>query len=281
VPASSAHRHAVLCSSTVPNASATLTVWATAWLAGAAAPDDLLDALSTWAPLQRVHAADRVAAGATGLPEPHAGTAGAATLLASLRRAPPDDVRLVLPATGDVRGLPAGTPFASAALIAGEGVLVPTAELGLVPAYEGRETLRWAVFSVPADVPAAEHLGLGDAEHALCTAVRDSARALAELEVAREDIDVRGRIAATLRARPQPDWPEGTPPRALRVLDQAEHIAAILTAAAADTPGGAQSASAAIAREELLRPLWSDVRMARRAAVDESVRVLAAGRSQA
>lgn len=262
----------------MPNASATLTVWASAWLAGGAAPDDLLDALNSWAPLQRVHAADRVTAGATGLPEPDRGTAGAATLLSSLRRAQPRDIRLVLPVAGDVRGMPPGTPFATAALVAGEAVLAPTAGLGLVPTYEGQEALRWAVFSVPAEVPTAETVGMGEAEHALRSAVRYSATALAELEVARGDRDVRGRIAAALRARPSPDWPPGTPPRALRVLDQAEHIAAILTAATADTPGGAQTAAAAIGREELLRPLWTAVRTAQRAAVDESVRVLAAPR---
>ncbi|MGZ4521436.1 MAG: hypothetical protein ACXVGA_07875 [Mycobacteriaceae bacterium] len=263
----------------MPNVSATLTVWASAWLAGAVAPDDLLDALTSWAPLQRMHAADRVAAGATGLPEPDAGTAGPAQLLVSLRRAGvgalgPEHVRLTLPVAGDVRGLPAGTPFAAAALAAGEGVLVPAAGMGLVPTYEGQETLRWAVFTVPADVPAADHVGLGEAEHGLRSAVRDSARTLDELDVARDDVNVRARIAEALRAKPQPAWPPGTPPRALRVLEQAEHISAILTAASADTPGGARSSSAALAREDVLRPLWALVRTAQRAAVEESVRVL-------
>jgi len=264
----------------VPNASATLTVWASAWLAGVAAPDDLLDALSAWAPVQRVHAADRVAAGAAGLPDPDGTAAGPATLLASVRRASPADLRLVLPAAGDVRGLPPGTRFAAAALAAGEGVLVPTAGLGLVPGYQGQEYLRWTVFSVPAEVPPADHVGLGEAERELRAAVRSSARALAELEVAREDAHVRARIAATLRAKPQADWPAGTPPRALRVLDQAEHIAAILSAAVEDAPGGARSASAAAAREDLLRPLATAVRTAQRAAVEETVRVFALPRTQ-
>ncbi|MGZ4543707.1 MAG: hypothetical protein ACXVXI_11425, partial [Mycobacteriaceae bacterium] len=82
------------------------------------------------------------------------------------------------------------------------------------------------------------------------------------------------RIAEALRAKPQPAWPPGTPPRALRVLEQAEQISAILTAASADTPGGARSSSAALAREDVLRPLWALVRTAQRAAVEEAVRVL-------
>lgn len=269
------------------NASATLTVWASAWLAGTAAPDDALDALTAWAPVQRTHAADQQTAEATGLPGPGAGTVGAAALFTTLRRStvghPHDsapEVRLVLPVAGDVRGLPAGTSFAHAALAAGEGVLVPNAGLGLVPVPEGEDALRWVVHTVPADPLPAEHVGLAEAEHALRSAVRDSARALDELQVAREDAGVRARIAAALRAVPQPDWPRGVPPRALRVLDQAQHVAAILEAAAQDAPGGAWSASAADAREQLLRPLWADVRTAQVAAVAETVRVLADDQSR-
>ncbi len=50
--------------------SVSLSVWANAWLAGAAAPDDVLDALSQWAPRHSVTAYDSVAAGRTGLPWP-------------------------------------------------------------------------------------------------------------------------------------------------------------------------------------------------------------------
>lgn len=263
----------------MPNASATLAVWASAWLAGAAAADDVLDALTAWAPLHRVHAVDRVAAGRTGLPGPDDGTVGPATLFAPLRAAGDTDVRLVLPTAGDVRGLPAGTAFAAAALTAGEGVLVPGARMGLVPVPEGREAVRWRVFAVPTDIRPADHTGLGEAEHGLREAVRDSARALLELDVATGDRHVRGRIAASLRARPRLDWPDGTPPRALRVLESADEVAAILTAAHQDAPGGARTAPAAAARDDLLRPLWTAVRTARTAAVEETVRVLTQGRA--
>jgi len=82
-----------------------------------------------------------------------------------------------------------------------------------------------------------------------------------------------------LGARPRPDWPQGTPPRALRVLDQADQVAAILHAAQHDSPGGARTASTAAAREQLLRPLCTAVRAARLAAVADAVRVLTAGRA--
>ena len=60
--------------------SSTLSVWANAWLAGKAAPDDVLDALSCWAPIQSVTAYDAVAAGHTGLPWPDVHDAGAVSL---------------------------------------------------------------------------------------------------------------------------------------------------------------------------------------------------------
>jgi hypothetical protein len=65
------------------------------------------------------------------------------------------------------------------------------------------------------------------------------------------------------------------PGQPLRVLQQADEVEAILAAALLDDPGGALSASAASARREALRPLETAVRVARRAAVAEAVRVLA------
>ena len=67
--------------------SASLAVWANAWLAGQAAPDDVLDALSQWAPRHSVTAYDSVAAGSTGLPWPDLNDAGAVSLLQTLRTA--------------------------------------------------------------------------------------------------------------------------------------------------------------------------------------------------
>src|ERR1700728_2412493 len=110
--------------------SATLSVWANAWLAGMAAPDDVLDALSCWAPRQSVTAYDAVAAGHTGLPWPDVTDAGAVSLLQTVRTAagraatgtPP--IRAALPVPGDVRGLAPGTQFERDALAASEAVSV-------------------------------------------------------------------------------------------------------------------------------------------------------------
>src|ERR1700722_933866 len=117
--------------------SVSLSLWANAWLAGKAAPDDVLDSLSVWAPKQSVTAYDAVAAGHTGLPWPDVHDAGTVTLLQTLRAAVgrptsalgcPESMRgtinVLLPVPGDVRGLPPGTQFERDALAAGEAVII-------------------------------------------------------------------------------------------------------------------------------------------------------------
>ena len=109
--------------------SVSLSVWANAWLAGAAAPDDVLDALSQWAPRHSVTAYDSVAAGRTGLPWPDLNDAGAVSLLQTLRTAAGSGlsapaIGVALPVPGDVRGLPAGTQFQRDAVTAGEALIV-------------------------------------------------------------------------------------------------------------------------------------------------------------
>ncbi|HRD14918.1 MAG TPA: hypothetical protein PLI79_24010, partial [Mycobacterium sp.] len=65
--------------------SVSLSMWANAWLAGQAAPDDVLDALSLWAPTHSVTAYDAVAGGRTGLPWPDVDPAGAVSLIQTVR----------------------------------------------------------------------------------------------------------------------------------------------------------------------------------------------------
>jgi hypothetical protein len=189
--------------------SVSLSLWANAWLAGMAAPDDVLDSLSLWAPVQSVTAYDAVAAGHTGLPWPDVHDAGTVSLLQTLRAAVgrttpapggPDQLRgtinVVLPVPGDVRGLAAGTQFERDALAAGEAVIItnpddPGTAVGLVPefAYSDLEetdapddgnpeppelyALSWIVYSLPG-APPFEHHELGDAEYALRSAVRSA-----------------------------------------------------------------------------------------------------------
>jgi len=253
-------------------------VWASAWLHASAAPDDVIDALHTWAEQHEVVAADDSTAELLDLPAPGQVPTSVVGLLGAARRAGAGrsgSGRLLLPVPGDVRGLPADDVLTPAALAAGEVAMLggDRGELAVVPEPVAGGVLRWTVFASVAPPPAEEPL-LPEAEHGLRSAVRQAASALVDLDVARHRPGVRVEIAETLKRRVRPPWPQGTPGRALRVLEQADEVEAILHAAEGDEPGGALSASAAAARSSALRPLSTAVREARRSAVGEAVRVL-------
>lgn len=255
--------------------SATFAVWASAWLHGAAASDDVLDALQCWAGAHRFTAE---APERTDLPGPAGPPAGAASLLAELRRLDVTDAALILPVPGDVRGTGGKGPFGDAAVRAGEGVVLGGSRLGLVPhrdrAPEHPEVddLAWTLYELP-DTPSMEHIPLAEAEHELAGAMRAAATALVELDVARHRPNVRAEIDEIVRATPELPWPDGMPQRAVRVLQRAADVAAILRVASGDAPGGALSASATTARAGALAPLSHAVRFARCAAVNEAVRL--------
>lgn len=253
--------------------SATFAVWSSAWLNGAAASDDVLDALLAWGEAHDVVAADAAAAEAFGLPLAFNRAATPVQLLLALRSQGAKSLHLVLPVPGDVRGL-GGGPFTEAALRAGDAVVLPDLGFGLVPEPIAEGLVRWTVYSLTSPTPP-EYFALGEAEHGLTDAIRASAGALQTLDVASDRPGVRAELSAHLRSRPRVDWPAGTPGRALRVLQRAEEIAAILVIAASDDPGGALSASASTLRAQALRPLSDAVRTARCAAVNEAVRVFA------
>ncbi|MBB5916293.1 hypothetical protein BJY24_005205 [Nocardia transvalensis] len=259
--------------------SATLTVWAGSWLAGHSAPDDVLDALRAWAPRHGVAAGDPVTGGRTGLPWPTAEPIGVGTgimmLLKVIREAleaPRALVRLVLPVPGDVRGLPTGSEFASAALEAEEGIVVgvPGEEgVGLVPQWSGDDTLQWTVYHTPVPNPTPD-MALGEAEYAMRQAVRDAADALMQLQttgVGTDDMDPREMVEAELADYSRHVYPDSAPLRARRILDTADHVAAILTVAQQAPASSPASASAMHAQETLLRPLWDAIRAARLTAV--------------
>lgn len=296
--------------------SVSLSLWANAWLAGKAAPDDVLDALSVWAPKQSVTAYDAVAAGHTGLPWPDVNDAGTVTLLQTLRAAagrPAGNgplrgtINVVLPVPGDVRGLAPGTQFERDAMAAGEAVIIanpdaPATAVGLVPefSYDGFEDTRddepgfaescalaWTVYSLPG-APVLDHYELGDAEYTLRSAVRSAADALGAIGLASATADIddpRGLVEQLLESTRQHRIPEHAPTRALRVLENAAHVDAIISVSAglsrsSDSPDrfaapvaagveplGTQSSSEARIAGDALRPLTAVVRSARMAAV--------------
>ncbi|HZB48810.1 MAG TPA: hypothetical protein VE547_06915, partial [Mycobacteriales bacterium] len=225
--------------------SGVLAAWASAWLAGDAAYDDVL---------ARVTGADephRV----TGLP----GGDGEQPLgwaLPVLRERSPDGVAVVLPVPGDPRGLPGPGPFSSAALAAGEAVL--GRGIGLVPqitehgsALGSRTTcVRWVAYEVGTPTP--DPLTVVEAEHDLTAATRDAASALAALDVASWRPEVADGLARVRRGS-TPDLPPGHDGRAVRLLAQADRLAAVLDLATADAPGGSVTSLEARARDEALR----------------------------
>ena len=238
--------------------SGVLAAWASAWLAGEAAYDDVL-------------------ARVTGDDEPHR-VVGAPVAddevplgwaLPVLRERSPDGVAAVLPVPGDPRGLPAPGPFTTAALAAREAVL--GRGLGLVPtitehgsALGSRTTcVLWTAYE--AGAPAPDPLTVAEAEHDLTAATRNAAAALAALDVASWRPEVADGLAKVRRGS-TPDLPPGHDGRAVRLLAQADRLSAVLDLAAVDAPGGSVTGAEARARDEALRPLHTAVRRARLAA---------------
>lgn len=260
--------------------SATLTVWAAAWLAGRTAPDDMLAALHAWAPRQFVVAGDPVTGDRLGVATRPADY-GLSTLLRTLRSAstePTTEFRLLLPVPGDVRGIPAGTAFAADAIAAGEGLLIGTPGsdgIGLVPMWTEDDDLGWTVYSVPMPTNGSPEQSLGEAEYAMRQAVREAADALVRLQgigVFGADDDPREAVEAELAEYSRHLYPLTTSLRARRVLDTADHVAAILAVAQRAPSRTPISASGTTAQDDLFRPLWEAIRTARLVAVREAVR---------
>lgn len=255
--------------------SGVLAAWASAWLAGEAAYDD-------------------VVAHVTGRDEPHraVGAAGPAGVefppdgaplgwaLTVLRERSPHGVRVVLPVPGDPRGLPlaaashpdgsGSAAFAAAAMAAGEGVT--GRGVGLAPeltehgsALGSRTTsVRWTLYAIGETAP--DPLTVAEAEHELTEALRAAASALKALEVASWRPELASELARVRRRPVAPDLPPGHDARAVRLLAQADRLAAVLDLAAVDAPGGAVTGHEARERHEALRPLTTAVRRARGAA---------------
>jgi hypothetical protein len=228
-------------------------------------------------PLQRALAAVQ------GDDEPHAVTAaeevglvgdGLAGLLATWASGP-RDVAAVLPAPGDLAGVPA--VVSPAAVDAGECVLVhaPAGSFAAVPtvqefgsALEPGHLVRWDVTAVPDWRTAL--LGsvgsLADAERDLRRALLSATEALAALDVARWRPDAAAAIVA-LRSDSAMAWPvpPGLEGRRVRVLATAARLRAIVVLATADD-GGAVNLWQADQRSTALREVDRAARRAMSAA---------------
>ena len=225
-------------------------VWATAWLAGRTSFDETLDAVTG-------DLAHRV----SGLPGTD-GAVGLGEVLIALRGLGERRVRLVLPAPGDVRGLPAVPGLAPVALEAGQAAVGD--RLVLVPTSPGPEVLHWTAYALDGVAPPPPPVEgtLRAASGALDLAVLDSARTLAELDLARWHPEVPTLLAGLARPTPEPGLPADHDPLALSILGRALRLAAVLDLAATDAPGAAVNHAQAARRDAALRPLGTAVREA-------------------
>jgi hypothetical protein len=179
----------------------------------------------------------------------------------------PDDIRLVLPAPGDPRGLPGPGELTGAALLAGEAVM--TAEFGVVPEVRRHtsgsgmefETVLWRVIPAPEHRPVFQ-LGAAEAEAELTVALAEATRQLTRLDVAQWRPELAGALQALRRPESTATLPIGFDPRARRLFARASILDQVLALAEHNAPGGAVNGYEAQQRDAALRPLTYACRQA-------------------
>lgn len=179
----------------------------------------------------------------------------------------PDDIRLVLPAPGDPRGLPGPGPLTGAALLAGEAVMTPG--FGIVPEVRRHtsgsgvefETVLWRVFAVAEYRPGFQ-TGAAEAEAELTAALAEATSRLTRLDVAQWRPELAGALQALRRPESTATLPPGFDPRARRLFARASILDQVLTLAEHNAPGGAVNGYEAQQRDAALRPLTVACRQA-------------------
>lgn len=249
-------------------AATTLALWAAAWQGGAAA-DDVLAAIDDAGHRAGVRAATNDIAATTGLPGPGWPSAGSSALLPVLREG--GAAELLLPYPGDMRGLPLGGELTVAALDAGALVVLPNADIALVPT-DGQ----WRAYRCTTRHRA---LGLAEAHEMLDAAVGRATRSLTALDVARGSDTAREQVRRVMLDEAI-NSPPGTPGAASALLATSISLHALLAVASSQDTAAVTSYEMA-AVDDVLRPLAIAIRESRRAAVAAAVRVLAVPRTGA
>ncbi|HLL35523.1 MAG TPA: hypothetical protein VK545_16945 [Streptomyces sp.] len=245
-----------------------LAAWGNALLAGLVSPDDAVLAIVGEDAVHRV----------AGLPGESA-PVGLTLALGRLRTLGATGLRVALPAPGHPLGLSGPPEFNARALDAEEAVICYGTALGLVPEVseagpEGDVHVEvvWHCLAVrqapPADVPS-----LGEAERELAEALRQATEVLTRLDVAASGPVAAAAIEA-YRARAERGrevLAPGYPPRAVRVLELAQRVGALISLAYENGHGGAVSAAEIAARAQALRPVERTARRAQVAAYNSIV----------
>lgn len=227
----------------LPLDSARLAWFVSAWLRGDVAPDDVLDAVVGQDAAHDVIGLD----GSEPVP--------LVLALGRIRASGAESAGLALPWPGTSAGLGGPAEFNTAAMDAGEAVVLSGAGLGLVPHRAGAGVV-WRC--LPAH--RRQLVDLGEADRGLRASMAQTATALATLDVARWRPEVAEELM-NLRHRPSYESPPGTPPRAVELAGRAVQALGIVDLALADT-GGARTAYEIDERERTLRPLGDAARAA-------------------
>ena len=189
-------------------------------------------------------------------------------VLARLSALPGPAARLVLPVPGDPVGLPGPCALTTAALDAGEAVLIAAdGGIGLVPVETSDEVVWTAhpVVDTPVLVTAALP-ALAEADQHLAVALREATELLSALDVARWDPDSAEAVDALRQGRLDGDGlAPGYPNRAHEVLARARRLRAVIELAGRGD-GAAVTAGEAAARRAALVPLDRAARYAEMAA---------------
>src|SRR3954471_4890415 len=151
--------------------------WVRAWRAGLVPFDELADEIAA----DEEHLVADAPGTWTDVPLPQG--------LPIFAKVHPDEIRLVLPAPGDPRGLPGPGELTGAARLAGEAVMTPS--FGVVPQVRRHssgsgvefETVLWRVYPVHEYRPVFQ-LGAAEAESELTLALGEATNQLTRLDVA-------------------------------------------------------------------------------------------------
>lgn len=241
---------------------AQLAAWGTAWLQGEVSFDDVLDAVG----------AGRRSLAASGFAEGELHPLGSA--LTDWRRSGASYLRLALPVPGDVRGLAGSTDFRKLALDNGEAVFGPgfglTCALTPRTASSAHRALLWHRGDAAEQRP--DFAPLADAEHDLTEAIRETASLLARRDAPSWLSDIAPALSDARRAGERLELPASHPPRAVRVIAQAERLAAVFRLIDRDDTGELTVAGMA-ERAQALNPLRIAVRRALLAGYNAAVEV--------
>lgn len=231
-------------------ASARLAWWGTAWLNGRIGPDSLLDGLT-----------GRLDVGPDTGPMAHV-VIGEADLLAHLALARAHGAigfAAAFPAAGEPVGVRGPSAFTTAAIEAGEAVLLLGTGRALVPQLVGY-TVEWTSYEAAPRPP----LDAGEADRGLRSALLAAANRLAELDVPTWAPEVADELI-DLRSDHPLHSPPGIPGRVVDLASKALRLSHVVQLAQTDD-GGALSVVEIEQRRAAIEPLDRAVRVALTAA---------------